>query len=112
MKLCLEDPPPTLPNPKSNVLAEIDDSRLPDSLERLAYTQKQLWPHPKAAFEPASPPTPHCYRRLTELAWSGRNYGSLLTIKLDKQLPTQPASIGLGPNKVLAYPLTPKQSHP
>lgn len=45
MKLCLEDPPPTLPNPKSNVLAEIDDSHLPDSPERLAYTQKQLWPH-------------------------------------------------------------------
>lgn len=44
MKLCLEDPPPTLPNPKSNVLAEIDDSRLPDSLERLAYTQKRSGP--------------------------------------------------------------------
>lgn len=76
---------PTLPNLKSKVLAEIDDNHLPDSLERLAYTQKELWPNPKATFEAASPtPPPNCYRRPTELAWSGRNYGSLLKIKLDK----------------------------
>lgn len=58
MKSCLEDPPPTLPNLKSKVLAEIDDSHLPDSLEHLAYTQKELWPNPKATFEAASPPLP------------------------------------------------------
>lgn len=51
-------PPPTLPNLKSKVLAEIDDSHLPDSLEHLGHTQKELWPNPKATFEATSPPPP------------------------------------------------------
>jgi hypothetical protein len=38
MKPCLEGPPPILPNLKSEVLAEIDDHHLLDSLEHLAHT--------------------------------------------------------------------------
>lgn len=51
----------TLPNLKSEVLAENDDCHLLDSLEHLAYTQKELWPHLKAVFEAAPPHPPHCY---------------------------------------------------
>lgn len=51
MKSCLQDSPPTSPNLKSEVLAEIDDCHLLDSLEHLAHIQKQLWPCLKAIFE-------------------------------------------------------------
>lgn len=40
------------------MLAEIDDSHLPDSLEHLGHTQKELWPNPKATFEAASSSPP------------------------------------------------------
>lgn len=62
---------PTLPNLKSKVLAEIDDNHLPDSLERLAYTQKELWPNPKATFEAASP-TPPQTAIADRLSWLGQ----------------------------------------
>lgn len=75
MKSCLEDPPPppTLPNLKSKVLAEIDDSHLPDSLEHLVYTQKELWPNQKATFEAASPSPPPPQTAIADrLSWLGQ----------------------------------------
>lgn len=54
------------------MLAEIDDSHLPDSLERLAYTQKELWPNPKATFEAASPTPPPQTAIADRLSWLGQ----------------------------------------
>lgn len=64
-------PLPTLPNLKSKVLAEIDDSHLPDSLEHLVYTQKELWPNRKATFEAASPSPPQT-AIADRLSWLGQ----------------------------------------
>jgi transposase InsO family protein len=55
-------PPPILPNLRTELIAEFGNRQLLDSLEAVAHAHKDVWPHLKAIYETAPPPTPHNYR--------------------------------------------------
>ena len=54
-----------IPKLKSDVIAEVTARHIFDFHSALAYTQKDLWPHLRASYEAAPPPTPHNYLEVT-----------------------------------------------